>query len=67
MKIHLVIFIAQLESIIFSLLNSNLYGKRFIDFLFVIDEYVNINTFFYKIKRLLNKRIIKDKSYYLIK
>ena len=67
MKIHLVVFIAQLEPVTFFLLNSDSYDRRVIDFSFVINEYININAFFYEIERLLNKHIIKGKSYYLMK
>ena len=66
-KIHLVVFIAQLKSITFSLLNSDSYDKRTTDPSSVINEYVNIDAPFYEIERLLNKRIIKGKPYYLIK
>ena len=66
-KIHFVVFIAQFESATFFLLNSDSYDRRVIDFSQMINEYVNIDAFFYEIERLLNKRIIKNKSYYLMK
>ena len=64
MRIHSMIFIAQLKSITF---DSNLYDKEISDPFLIINEYINTDAFSYEIKRLLNKRIIKNKSYYLIK
>ena len=64
MKIHSVIFITQLKLIIS---DSDLYDKKISDFFSMINEYVNANASLYEIKRLLNKRVIKNKLYYLIK
>ena len=65
MKIHSMIFIAQLKSII-SLFNS--YNQNFVlDSSIVLNEHANIDAFFYEIERLIDKRIIKNKAYYLIK
>ena len=64
MKIHLMIFITQLKS---ATSDSNSYNKKINDFFSMINEYVDTNTFSYEIKRLLNKRVIRNKSYYLIK
>ena len=67
MKIHFVVFIAQFESATFFLLNSDLYNRRVINLSSMINEYVNIDAFFCEIERLLDKRIIKGKPYYLMK
>ena len=64
MKIYLMIFIVQLKSITF---NSNSYNKEISDSFSMINDYVDTNASSYEIKRLLNKRIIRNKSYYLIK
>ena len=63
MKIYLIIFIAQLKLIISDL---NSYNRKISNFSSIINEYININILLYKIKRLLNKRVIKNKLYYLI-
>ena len=64
MKIHLMIFITQLKLITF---NSNSYDRKISDLSPMFDEYIDIDVLLYEIKRLLNKRIIRNKSYYLIK
>ncbi len=65
MRIHLVIFIAQLK---FATLEQDFYHKHFIvDLLFVINAHAKSNAFFYKIKRLIDKRVTRDKLYYLVK
>ena len=64
MKIHSVIFITQLKSITS---DSNLYDRKISDLFSMINEYININVSSYEIKRLLNKRVIRNKLYYLIK
>lgn len=63
MRIHLVIFIAQLELVTSS---NNSYDKIItIDSFFILKQ--DTSTLLYKIERLLNKRIIKNKLYYLVK
>ena len=65
MKIHSMIFIAQLKSITSS---PDSYDRNFVlDSSIVLNEHANIDVFFYEIKRLIDKRIIKDKTHYLIK
>ena len=65
MKIHSVIFIAQLKSITSS---SDSYNRNFVfDSSIVLNEHANIDVFFYEIERLIDKRIIKNKTHYLIK
>ena len=64
MRIHSMIFITQLKSITF---DSNSYDKEISDPFLIINEYINIDVSSYEIERLLNKRVIKNKSYYLIK
>ena len=64
MRIHSVIFIAQLKSVTSDL---NSYDKEISDLFSMINEYINIDVLSYEIERLLNKRVIRNKSYYLIK
>ena len=65
MKIHSVIFIVQLKSITSS---SDSYNRNFVfDSSIVLNEHANIDVFFYEIERLIDKRIIKNKTHYLIK
>ena len=64
MRIHSMIFITQLKSITF---DSNSYDRKINDLLSMINEYINIDVSSYEIKRLLNMRVIRNKSYYLIK
>ena len=64
MKIHSMIFIAQLKSVTFDL---NSYDRKISDFFLMINKYINIDVSSYEVKRLLNKRVIRNKSYYLIK
>ena len=65
MKIHLVIFIVQLELVtpLFNSYNRNLV----LDLSIVLNEHTNIDVFFYEIERLVDKQIIKNKAHYLIK
>ena len=63
-KIHSMIFITQFELIT----NFNLYNRLInVDSFSIINEYANTKTFFYKIEKLFDKRIIRNKIYYLIK
>ena len=63
-KIHSIIFIIQLKLII----EEDFYNRLInIDSSSIINEYIDIKTFFYEIKRLLNKKIIREKTYYLVK
>ena len=64
MRIHSVIFITQLKLITF---DSDSYGREISDLLSMINKYINIDVSSYEIERLLNKRVIRNKSYYLIK
>ena len=64
MKIHSVIFIAQLKP---TTSDSNPYDKETSDLPPMIDEYADTNAPSYEIERLLNKRVTRNKSYYLIK
>ena len=67
MKIHSIVFITQLKSII---LDQNFYDKTTNKKSLFIEKknFVIVKkTFHYEIKRLLNKRIIKKYSHYLIK
>ena len=63
-KTYSIIFITQLKSIISDL---NSYDREISELFSMINEYININISSYEIKRLLNKRVIKNKSYYWIK
>ena len=68
MKIHLIIFVTQLKEITF---DSNFYDKN-IDkkFSFVEKKYFIVLTkqiSHYEIERLINKRIIRKQSFYLMK
>ena len=64
MKIHSMIFITQLKS---TTSDSDSYNKKISNLFSIINEYADTNAFSYEIKRLLNKRIIRNKPYYLIK
>ena len=68
MKIHSIIFITQLESITF---DSNFYDKNIDkDFSSIEEEHfiaLTTQTSHYEIERLINKRVIRNQSYYLIK
>ena len=64
MRIHSMIFITQLKSVTS---DSDSYDKKISDLFSMINEYVDTNAFSYEIERLLNKRVIRNKSYYLIK
>ena len=68
MKIHSIIFITQLESITS---DSNLYDRNIDkDFSSIEEKHfiaLTTQTSHYEIERLINKRVIRNQSYYLIK
>ena len=65
MKIHSVISMTQLESAIIERDSYNRFTVMKLSS--ITDEHQDIEASFYKIERLLNKRITRDKIYYLIK
>ena len=65
MKIHSVIFIAQLES---ATPPPDSYDRNpVLDPSIVLNEHANTDALFYEIERLVDKRIIRDKAHYLVK
>ena len=64
MKIHSVIFIAQLKSVT---KDTDFYGRILRKAVFVEENDSNSAVFFYEIERLINKRIIREHFHYLIK
>ncbi len=65
MRIYPIISITQLEPAISEI---NFYSRNSeIDSLFVTNVYKKSDASFYKIERLLDKRITRDKTYYLVK
>ncbi|KAL8819069.1 MAG: hypothetical protein Q9191_007813, partial [Dirinaria sp. TL-2023a] len=65
MKIHSVIFITQLELVVKDKDSYNRFTNDNVEV--VVDKYIDTEASSYEIERLLVKRIIRDKLYYLIK